>query len=132
MGFEENTRHTSEDRLVSSGFQSRMKQNALFPRVRSDSKTDSNVTGISCAATPQHFIGSRGTLGARVALNGLLGVVGGSWRGTVGKICCQIAVKIRNIPNTNTLKPPYKRLEPFGGPSILFGMPKGGFGIDCP
>ena len=132
MGFEENTRHTSEDRLVSSGFQSRMKQNALFPRVRSDSKTDSNVTGISCAATPQHFIGSRGTLGARVALNGLLGVVGGSWRRTVGKICCQIAVKRRNIPDTNTLKPPYKGLEQFGGPSILFGMPKGGLDTPCP
>src|SRR5436305_1843032 len=29
MGFEENTRHKSEDRLVSSGFQPRMKQNAL-------------------------------------------------------------------------------------------------------
>jgi hypothetical protein len=66
-----------------------------------------------------------------VALSGLPGVVGGSSRGTVGKICCQIAVKRRNIPDTNTLKPPYKGLEPFGGPSILLGMPKGGFGIDC-
>ena len=100
--------------------------------MRSDSKTDSNVTGITCADTPQHFIGSRGILGARVALNGLLGVVGGSWRRTVGNICCQIAVKIRNIPNTNTLKPPYKGLEPFGGPSILLGMPKGGLDTPCP
>ena len=71
VGFEEKTRHKSEDRLISSGFQPRLKQNALFLRVRSDSKTDSNVAGISCAVTPQHSIGSRGTLGDRVALNGL-------------------------------------------------------------
>jgi hypothetical protein len=57
-GFEERTRHKSEDRLISSGFQPRLKQNALFPRARSDSKTDSNGTGISCADTPQHFFGS--------------------------------------------------------------------------
>jgi hypothetical protein len=38
-------RREGEGRLVSSGFQARLKQNALFLRVRSDSKTDSNVTG---------------------------------------------------------------------------------------
>ncbi len=79
MGFEENTRHKNVNRLNSNGFQPRLKQNTLFLSVRSDSKTDSNVTGISCTDTPQHFIGSRRTLGALVFLNGLLGVVGGSW-----------------------------------------------------
>jgi hypothetical protein len=67
MGFEEKTRHKGEDRLISSGFKPCMKQNALFLSVRSDS----NGTGSSCADTPHHFFGSRRTLGALVALNGL-------------------------------------------------------------
>ena len=71
MGFEEKTRHKSEDRLISNGFKPCMKQNALFLSVRPDSKTASNGTGSSCADTPGHFFGSRRTLGALVALNGL-------------------------------------------------------------
>ena len=54
-GFEENTRHKGENRLISSGFQQCMKQNALFLSVRSDSKPDSNSTGFSCAYSPHHF-----------------------------------------------------------------------------
>ena len=38
------------------------------------------------------------------------------------------AVKIRNNPDTNTLKLLYKGLELYRGPSILLGMPKGGLG----
>jgi hypothetical protein len=71
MGFEENTRHKSEDRLISSAFKPCMKQNALFLSVRPDSKTDSNGTGSSRADTPHHFFGSRRILGALVALSGL-------------------------------------------------------------
>ena len=71
MGFEENTRHKSEDHLISSGYKPCMKQNALFLSVRPDSKPDSNDTGTSCADTPGHFFGSRRTSGALVTLNGL-------------------------------------------------------------
>jgi hypothetical protein len=71
MGFEETTRHKGEDRLISSGFIQRVKQNALFLSVRPDSKTDSNGPGSSCVDTPRHFFGSRRILGALVALNGL-------------------------------------------------------------
>jgi hypothetical protein len=66
-----------------------------------------------------------------VILDGLLGVDGGSWGKTVGDICCQIAVKRRNIPNTNALKLLYKGLELLGGSSILLGMPKGGLDTRC-
>ena len=61
-------------------------------------------------------------------LNGQCDVDGGSGWKTEGDICCQIAVKIRNIPNTNILDLLYKGLELFRGPSILLGLPKGGFG----
>jgi hypothetical protein len=50
----------------------------------------------------------------------------------MSKICCQIAVKVRNAPNTNRLKPLVEVIEQSRGSSKLFGMPKGGLGIDCP
>jgi hypothetical protein len=46
----------------------------------------------------------------------------------MSKICCQIAVKVRNATNTNSLKPLVVVLEQSRGSSKLFGMPKGGFG----
>jgi hypothetical protein len=41
------------------------------------------------------------------------------------KICCQIAVKTRNNPNTNQPKPLLASLELYWGASKMFGMPKG-------
>ena len=66
-----------------------------------------------------------------VILNGQCDVDGGSGWKTEGDICFQIAVKIRNIPNTNILKLLYKGLELFRGPSILLGLPKGGLDTRC-
>ncbi len=47
-------------------------------------------------------------------------------------ICCQIAVKTINVPNTNRLKPLVETLELYRGASILLGMPKGGLEPPCP
>jgi hypothetical protein len=44
VGFEENTRHKSEDRPLSNDFIHRVKQNTLFLSVRSDSNPDSKST----------------------------------------------------------------------------------------
>jgi hypothetical protein len=44
MGFEEKMRHKGKNLLISSGLKQRMKQNALFLSVRSDSKPDSKST----------------------------------------------------------------------------------------
>ncbi len=49
----------------------------------------------------------------------------------MSKICCQIAVKARNVFNTNRLKPLVEMLELSRGSSKLFGMPKGGLDIRC-
>ena len=48
------------------------------------------------------------------------------------KIRCQIAVKARNVSNTNSLKPLVEVLEQSRGSSKLFGMPKGGLEPPCP
>lgn len=48
---------------------------------------------------------------------------------TAGNHCCQIAVKMTNVPNTNSLKKLVEPLELEKGLSILFGMPKGGLGM---
>ncbi len=47
------------------------------------------------------------------------------------KICCQIAVKTRNNPNTNQLKPLLASLDLYWGASKMFGMPKGGLEQEC-
>ena len=70
-GVRRKMRHKGKNLLIWSGSKQRMKQNALFLSVRPDSKPDSNSARSSCADTPQHFFGSRRTLGALVALNGL-------------------------------------------------------------
>ncbi len=44
----------------------------------------------------------------------------------MSKICCQIAVKARNVSNTHRLKPLVEVLEQSRGSSKLLGMPKGG------
>jgi hypothetical protein len=49
----------------------------------------------------------------------------------MSKICCQIAVKARNVSNTNRLKPLVEVLEQSRGSSKLFGMPKGGLDTPC-
>lgn len=49
----------------------------------------------------------------------------------MSKICCQIAVKARNVSNTNCLKPLVAMLEQSRGSSKLFGMPKGGLDMPC-
>jgi hypothetical protein len=50
----------------------------------------------------------------------------------MSKICCQIAVKARNVSNTNRLKPLVEVLEQSRGSSNLLGMPKGGLlPINC-
>jgi len=46
----------------------------------------------------------------------------------MSKICCQIAVKARNVSNTNRLKQLVEMLEQSRGSSKLFGVPKGGHG----
>jgi hypothetical protein len=60
-GSEENTRHKGENRLIWSGFSQRLKQNTLFPRVRSDSRPDSNITGFLEPVLLIHFFGSSRT-----------------------------------------------------------------------
>jgi hypothetical protein len=50
----------------------------------------------------------------------------------MSKICCQIAVKARNVSNTHRLKPLVEVLEQSWGSSKLFGMPKGGLDTPCP
>ena len=47
------------------------------------------------------------------------------------KICCQIAVKTRNNPDTNQPKPLLASLELYWGTSKMFGMPKGGLARAC-
>ena len=49
----------------------------------------------------------------------------------MSKICCQIAVKARNVSNTNRLKPLVEVLEQSRGSSKLLGMPKGGLARAC-
>ena len=49
----------------------------------------------------------------------------------MSKICCQIAVKARNVSNTNRLKPLVEVLEQSRGSSKLLGMPKGGLDMPC-
>ena len=45
----------------------------------------------------------------------------------MSKICCQIAVKARNVSNSNRLKPLVEVLEQSRGLSKKLGLPKGGF-----
>jgi hypothetical protein len=44
----------------------------------------------------------------------------------MGKICCQIAVKARNVTNINRLKTLVEVLEQSGGSRKIFGTAEGG------